>query len=388
MRAKEEIPLGLYLHVPFCSSTCDFCAFYQEKPSKKGRERYFQALEAELSSLSDPRLIRTVFVGGGTPGLLNVKEMKRLGGLVRKAGLASEYEWTVEIAPAEISFAKLESLAEMGVNRISLGVQTFDDSLMDALGRNHSPDKACRAYDMIREIGFDSVNLDLIFGIPGQSLAQWEDDLKKAVSLSPDHLSTYCLTFEEDTALFVKLSKGQVSRDPEREASFYERAWEFLPAQGFGQYEISNYSLPAKQCLHNLNTWRMHDWIGCGPSACSQFQGLRRRNFSNLEQWSSTWLEDRPMEYEECEALTSLDLARDAILFGLRMNEGICLAEIARSFGLETIKFEPVSVFLNRLEREGLGHWQTDWFSLTPKGRILADAIALEIPELAVSMAG
>ena len=388
MRAKEEIPLGLYLHVPFCSSTCDFCAFYQEKPSKKGREGYFQALEAELSSLSDPRLIRTVFVGGGTPGLLNVKEMKRLGGLVRKAGLASEYEWTVEIAPAEISFAKLESLAEMGVNRISLGVQTFDDSLMDALGRNHSPDKACRAYDMIREIGFDSVNLDLIFGIPGQSLAQWEDDLKKAVSLSPDHLSTYCLTFEEDTALFVKLSKGQVSRDPEREASFYERAWEFLPAQGFGQYEISNYSLPAKQCLHNLNTWRMHDWIGCGPSACSQFQGLRRRNFSNLEQWSSTWLEDRPMEYEECEALTSLDLARDAILFGLRMNEGICLTEIARSFGLETIEFQPVLAFLNRLEREGLGHWQTDWFSLTPKGRILADAIALEIPELAVSMAG
>ena len=388
MRAEEEIPLGLYLHVPFCSSTCDFCAFYQEKPSKKGREGYFQALEAELSSLSDPRLIRTVFVGGGTPGLLNVKEMKRLGGLVRKAGLASEYEWTVEIAPTEISFAKLESLAEMGVNRISLGVQTFDDSLMDALGRNHSPDKACRAYDMIREIGFDSVNLDLIFGIPGQSLAQWEDDLKKAVSLSPDHLSTYCLTFEEDTALFVKLSKGQVSRDPEREASFYERAWEFLPAQGFGQYEISNYSLPAKQCLHNLNTWRMHDWIGCGPSACSQFQGLRRRNFSNLEQWSSTWLEDRPMEYEECEALTSLDLARDAILFGLRMNEGICLAEIARSFGLEAIEFQPVSVFLNRLEREGLGHWQTDWFSLTPKGRIIADAITSEIPELDVSMAG
>ena len=388
MRAKEEIPLGLYLHVPFCSSTCDFCAFYQEKPSKKGREGYFQALEAELSSLSDPRLIRTVFVGGGTPGLLNVKEMKRLGGLVRKAGLASEYEWTVEIAPTEISFAKLESLAEMGVNRISLGVQTFDDSLMDALGRNHSPDKACRAYDMIREIGFDSVNLDLIFGIPGQSLAQWEDDLKKAVSLSPDHLSTYCLTFEEDTALFVKLSKGQVSRDPEREASFYERAWEFLPAQGFGQYEISNYSLPAKQCLHNLNTWRMHDWIGCGPSACSQFQGLRRRNFSNLEQWSSTWLEDRPMEYEECEALTSFDLARDAILFGLRMNEGICLSEIARSLGLETMEFEPVSVFLNRLEREGLGHWQTDWFSLTPKGRIIADAITSEIPELDVSMAG
>ena len=240
---------------------------------------------------------------------------------------------------------------------------------MDALGRNHSPDKAWRAYDMIREIGFDSVNLDLIFGIPGQSLAQWEDDLKKAVSLSPDHLSTYCLTFEEDTALFVKLSKGQVSRDPEREASFYERAWEFLPAQGFGQYEISNY-LPAKQCLHNLNTWRMHDWIGCGPSACSQFQGLRRRNFSNLEQWSSTWLEDRPMEYEECEALTSLDLARMRSS-SVCMNEGICLAEIARSFGLETIEFEPVAVFLNRLEREGLGHWQTDWFSLTSKGRIL-----------------
>jgi oxygen-independent coproporphyrinogen-3 oxidase len=259
---------------------------------------------------------------------------------------------------------------------------------MDALGRNHTPDKARKAYEMIRETGFESVNLDLIFGIPGQSLAQWEDDLKKAVSLIPDHLSTYCLTFEEDTALFVKLSNGQVSRDPEREATFYERAWEFLPEQGYGQYEISNYALPGKQCRHNLNVWRMHEWIGCGPSACTQFKGLRRRNFSNLEQWSATYLEDGPAEYEECEKLTSFDLARDAILFGLRMNQGISPAGIARSFGLEKHEVEPVLVFLERLAMEGMGTWRKDWFSLTSKGRILADAIALEMPELAFSVGG
>lgn len=388
MRPREEIPLGLYLHVPFCSSTCDFCAFYQEKPSKKGRETYFRALEEEISLISDPRTIRSVFIGGGTPGLLKVEEMKRLCSLVRQTGLASGCEWTVEIAPSEISHAKLECLAEMGVNRISLGVQTFDDSLMDALGRNHTPGKARKAYEMIRETGFESVNLDLIFGIPGQSLAQWEDDLKKAVSLIPDHLSTYCLTFEEDTALFVKLSNGQVSRDPEREATFYERAWEFLPEQGYGQYEISNYALPGKQCRHNLNVWRMHEWIGCGPSACTQFKGLRRRNFSNLEKWSATYLEDGPSEYEECENLTSFDLARDAILFGLRMNQGISPSGIARSFGLEKHEVEPVLVFLERLAMEGMGTWRKDWFSLTSKGRILADAIALEMPELAFSAGG
>ena len=178
---------------------------------------------------------------------------------------------------------------------------------MDALGETIPRQNRRRM--TIREIGFDSVNLDLIFGIPGQSLAQWEDDLKKAVSLSPDHLSTYCLTFEEDTALFVKLSKGQVSRDAEREASFYEREWEFLPAQGFGHYEISNYSLPAKQCLHNLNTWRMHDWISWSFGVLA---------ISRLE--TEEFFKPRTMEfhlvggpsdgYEECEALTSLDLAR------------------------------------------------------------------------------
>ncbi|MEC8778055.1 MAG: coproporphyrinogen III oxidase, partial [Verrucomicrobiota bacterium] len=188
--------------------------------------------------------------------------------------------------------------------------------------------------------------------------------------------------------LFVKLSNGQVSRDPEREATFYERAWEFLPEQGYGQYEISNYALPGKQCRHNLNVWRMHEWIGCGPSACTQFKGLRRRNFSNLEQWSATYLEDGPSEYEECENLTSFDLARDAILFGLRMNQGISPTGIARSFGLEKREVEPVLVFLERLAMEGMGTWRKDWFSLTSKGRILADAIALEMPELAFSVGG
>ena len=134
-----------------------------------------------------------------------------------------------------------------------------------------------KSFSMIRETGFNSTNLDLIFGIPGQTLSLWEKDLIQAVEMAPDHLSTYCLTFEEDTALFVKLSQGKVSIDPEKEASFYERTWELLPKHGYAQYEISNFAQKGHLCRHNLNTWAMDEWIGYGPSAATQFQGIRRK---------------------------------------------------------------------------------------------------------------
>ena len=382
MQDSNNIELGLYVHVPFCSTTCDFCAFYQEKPSKKGFEEYFLALEKDFHAHLTDREFSTVFIGGGTPGILSEEQINKLCGLISSNKIKDDCEWTVEVAPNEINHKKLDAFLNGGVNRLSLGVQTLDPVFMKELGRKHDVERAVEAYGEVREAGFDNVNIDLLFGAPGQSLDHWKDDLRKAVDLAPDHLSTYCLTFEEDTALFAKLAKGQIKLDPDREALFYEWAWEYLPDQGYNQYEVSNYAKPGFECRHNLNTWKMNEWIGYGPSASSQFSQVRRKNFSNIEQWAKPLLLSNEQQYEEYTKLSRLEIARDAILFGLRMNQGINLSDISAKFELSINSFDPVVKFLKLLESEGLGVSEKEYYFLTREGRIRCDAIASEIPEL------
>jgi oxygen-independent coproporphyrinogen-3 oxidase len=382
---RKYLALGLYVHVPFCSTTCDFCAFYQEKPSKKGMDAYFAGLRYEICRFPPDRPLSTVFFGGGTPGLLQPDQLDQLCGLVNTLELESGAEWSIELAPSEITPEKLQVLQRHGVNRISMGVQTFDPRFMDALGRKHPVEKTLSAYDMIREAGFSSVNLDLLFGAPGQTLADWESDLAQAVDLQPDHLSTYCLTFEGDTAMYVRLAEGKVKIDPEREAEFYEFAWGYLPAHGYDQYEVSNYAKPGHACRHNLNTWAMNEWIGYGPSACSQYQGVRRKNIANLEEWAAGLQPGGTPKFMEQEKLRPIDFARDAVLFGLRMNQGIDLGKIAQQFDLGMSVFSESAHFLERLCKEGLAEKQSpDAFRLTKQGRILCDAIACDLPELTV----
>ena len=382
-KQESNVPaLGLYAHVPFCSTTCDFCAFYQERPSKKGIEEFFLGLEGEFERFPGGRDFSTVFIGGGTPGLLSAAQLDHLCGLVRQTGLSKDCEWTVEVAPSEISQEKLVALANGGVNRISLGVQTFDPQMMEALGRKHEVKKIFSAYSMIREMEAFRVNLDLIFGAPGQTLEMWETDLNRAVELQPDHLSTYCLTFEEDTAMYVRLSEGKVDLDVDREAEFYEKAWSLLPSLGYPQYEVSNFSKPGKSCLHNVNTWRMNEWIGYGPYASTQYLGVRRKNSANLEKWATGMAQGNSPAYDEYSAVGNRDLVWDAILFGLRMNEGVNLYDLAVRFDLPPGCFESVRSFFGKLQVEGLMQ-EVDGFSiLTQDGRMRCDAIASEIPEV------
>ena len=382
MQDSNSKELGLYVHVPFCSTTCDFCAFYQERPSKKGFEQYFLALEKDFLAHLPEENFSTVFIGGGTPGLLSALQIKELGKLIKQFGVLPNCEWTVEVAPNEISREKMEAFLEAGINRLSLGVQTLDPVFMKELGRDHNVPRALEAYELVRNAGFKSINLDLLFGAPGQKLSDWQDDLRKIVELDPDHLSTYCLTFEEDTALYAKLAKGAISIDPEREAEFYEWAWDYLPRQGFGQYEVSNYAKPGMECRHNVNTWEMNDWIGYGPSASSQINGVRRKNFSNIEQWAQALLSEQPLTYEELTELDNQELARDAILFGLRMNKGVKVNRITERFVIDPSAFSGIINFLNALVSEGLAEKEGGNYRLTKEGRIRCDAIGSELPEL------
>jgi len=333
--------------------------------------------------ITPPRSVETIFIGGGTPGVLSPDELCELCEIVGENSGDEVKEWSVELAPNEVTTKKLGALKAGGVTRVSLGVQTFDAELLGEMGRRHPPEKALSAYDLIRDMGFESVNLDLIFGAPGQTIEQWEGDLSRAVDLSPDHISTYCLTFEEDTALYARLAKGELSIDPDREAAFYELAWEYLPNRGYGQYEVSNFARIGMESVHNLNTWRMNEWLGYGPSAASQFGGKRYSNVSNLEAWGRSLEENNASPLEDLEVLSDGNLAYDSVLFGLRLNAGFDFAEIGRRFSVPSSAFDPLRLFFERFEDEGLVYRERDHYRLLAAGRILADAIASELPELA-----
>jgi oxygen-independent coproporphyrinogen-3 oxidase len=376
MSAPVQSATALYLHVPFCASSCDFCSFYQEQPKRGEIDRYLAAIEREME-LHPPGRVETAFWGGGTPGLLPADDLRRLGHAMTKAA-GRPGEWTVELAPSSVRADKLAALKEIGVTRVSMGVQSFDDATLDALGRRHSPKQIMEAWELIEAAGFASRNLDLIFAIPGQDEKRWTDDLARAMSLNPDHLSTYCLTFEEDTAMFVKLSQGKVKIDRELEAFLYRRTWETLEAGGYAQYETSNFARPGHACRHNLITWEMGSWIGYGPSSSSQWGHVRWTNPANLDQWIKGIEAGQPVR-EQAKALSARDLLCDALVFGLRLNEGVDPFALAERF--ETPLPQGVRDLFADLVEENLMELAGTRFRLNDEGRLRADAVGVAVLE-------
>jgi oxygen-independent coproporphyrinogen III oxidase len=373
---QGEPVLGLYVHVPFCASTCDFCAFYQKVPTATDVRGFLQGVETEASLVKSPRRVQTVFWGGGTPGLLSPRDLASLGAFTRAQCGGAPVEWTIELAPASVTEARLAALREAGVTRISMGVQSFQPTLLDALGRQHTRDQIFRAYERVRAAGFQSVNIDLMFALPGQTAEEWAADVRQAVALAPDHLSTYCLTFEEDTKLWVKLSQGRVKLDVELEARLYEATWAQLAAAGYAQYEVSNFARPGHQCLHNVNTWRMNEWVGLGPSAASQQGGWRGANISDLDGWL-TRLARGERVTEDRVALTPALLAEDALIFGLRMNAGVDLA--VWQAAAPGAPWAVIADTLAALADNALLVRTGDIVRLTDRGRLLADSVGAEI---------
>ncbi|MGH7996434.1 MAG: radical SAM family heme chaperone HemW [Opitutaceae bacterium] len=376
-KAGNGADLGLYVHVPFCASTCDFCAFYQVRPTASAVRCFIEGVEAEAAGIDWPRPPDTVFWGGGTPGLLGPEDLERLAGIVHALAGNRVSEWTVELAPASVTPDRLAALRDAGVTRLSLGVQSFRPALLEALGRAHTVAQIHRAYERIRSTGWNNVNLDLMFALPGQSEADWEADVREAVRLAPEHLSTYCLTFEEDTALWVKLAQGRVRLDPEREAAMYERTWARLGEAGYAQYEISNFARPGRACRHNLNTWAMGEWVGLGPSAASQFRGRRGRNIADLERWRAGLAQGRRAE-EDARELSPELLAEDALIFGLRTNAGVDLEPWR--IQAPRAPWPDWDSRLDRLAEEGLVRREdAGRVRLTDRGRLVADAVAAEL---------
>lgn len=382
-KATTTGKIGLYLHIPFCASTCDFCAFYQEAPERKRVEAFVRALVEEMRRAEVEEPIDTVFFGGGTPGILTEGDFEHIF-----AGLHRHFEFqpreiTVELAPSTVRGKRPQVLQELGVTRVSLGVQSFNDTTLEKLGRRQDAKRARQAYETLRLAGFSSINIDLIFAYPGQTAEAWAADLQRAVALGPEHISTYCLTFEEDTQLWLQLREGQLRRGPEEEAARYEETWAYLPAQGYAQYEISNFARPGHNCRHNENTWRMGHWLGLGPSAASQYRGWRWANPANTEQWQQQISQGAhltpPIIDPSARPLTPALLAEDAVLFGLRMNAGVDLTDLAQRWpeaGATLIALEAqLAEFAAAGWLEGAGRH----YRLNDAGRLRVDALAAEL---------
>jgi len=372
-------PAGAYLHVPFCFHKCHYCDFYSfvDAQDRQGAFAARLAREIEVHASLWRRPARTLFVGGGTPTLLEAGPWRTiLEAVDRFLPRAADAEWTVEANPETVTDELLETLAAGGVNRISIGCQSFDPRHLRTLERHHDPASVERAVACVRRAGIARVSLDLIFGIPGQTLGDWERDLDRAIELDPGHLSCYGLMYEPNTALTERVRQGLVEPiDPDLEAAMYERLLDRLADAGFEQYEISNWARPGEACRHNLLYWRDEEWLAFGPSASGHAGGWRWKNVPRL----SSWLEHGPWSpIVDVEGRDDEMRAAEGFMLGLRLTEGIADTEVERLLALGdggTRRRDALAAAEDdgRLERAG------GRLRFTRRGRLLADTLLREL---------
>ena len=307
----------------------------------------------------------TIFFGGGTPTALTTSQLDfLLRGFGERLDLSGLEEWTVEANPGSVSLRKAALMRALGVTRISLGVQSWDDGLLTLLGREHNAAQAEASFHVMRAAGFPSVSIDLMFGLPGQSVAQWEATLERTVSLEPDHVSAYCLTYEEDTEFFLRHARGEYRQDESSDASFFEAANRILERAGYQQYEISNYARAGHESVHNRGYWRGNDYIGIGPSAFSTVGEQRWQNVCDYRAYADRVL-GGVSAVDSTEALTHEMKRAEQIALLLRTRYGVPLAWLDR-WPAERQEFIDL----------GLMEQRDDAFVLTTKGRLLADSVA------------
>jgi oxygen-independent coproporphyrinogen-3 oxidase len=316
-------PRAAYVHVPFCAHHCGYCDFTVATGHDHLIDLYVEALTAELASLGEPQPAQTVFMGGGTPTHLNARQLERLLAAIRRwLSLGVDHEFSVEANPGSLDTDKVQVLAEYGVNRISLGAQSFQPHLLRTLERNHDPADVARAIALVRD-RMARVSLDLIFGVPGQTMAEWDADLRQALALEPDHLSTYGLTFEKGTRLWKQRQRGEVqSLAEEAELALYQHTMDVLTGAGFEHYEISSFARPGGRCRHNQVYWANHAYFGFGVGAARYVRGCREVNTRDLQGYLRRALADEPAAFQS-ETLAPEERARETIGLNLRRAEGI-----------------------------------------------------------------
>ena len=372
---------SLYIHIPFCKSKCNYCDFNSFAGKEGLIPEYIGALKRELDFYSlvlEIPYVSTIYFGGGTPSMLEPEHLKDIQEWVTlKFALPKEREVTLEANPDSINFRKLLEAKNSGVNRLSIGAQSFNDEILKTLGRAHSSTHIQYAFNTARMAGFDNIGLDLIFALPGQTLPDWKDSLKKAVSLDPEHISTYNLVIENGTP-FHKNKNSLNLPDIDLEYEMFHEAINFLTDRGFEHYEISNFAKPGKRSKGNETYWRNEEYIGAGAGATSYIGGNRYTNPAGLVEYIKSWRNGVPQVIEDGlfggKTDTNLEI-RETIFLGLRLIEGIDMRALDQRFGIDVHK-----KYENEIEdliENSLLEIKGTNLKLTKKGLFLADEVFL-----------
>ncbi len=370
-------PLSAYLHIPFCTHRCGYCNFtlVSGRPDLVGP--FLDAIERELSQLETPRPVRTLFFGGGTPTYLSADALTRFLSIVRQwHPLEAGGEWSVEANPLDVTPTLIAQLAAAGVTRISLGAQSFSPRKLKLLERDHSAEVISGAVSSIRTAGLQ-VALDLIFGVPDESLEEWQTDLDLAIALAPDHVSTYGLTWEQGTSYWTRREHGELTPvDEETERAMYLTAIETLMGAGFEHYEVSNFARPGFRCRHNEAYWLGEEYYAAGPGAARYIDGERSVNHRSTTTWLQR-IERGESPIAERETLNQEERARELLVFGLRRLEGVSAKWFLAKSGME------LRPLLGERGQQLLEHeflcWNEDRLRLTQAGLLIADAICTEL---------
>jgi putative oxygen-independent coproporphyrinogen III oxidase len=367
MSATREPIRHLYVHIPFCARICPYCAFYKDLLDRSQTWRFCDAIvrEVEEKATAFVSAPTTIYLGGGTPTALSISQLEfLLGGFHERLDLSGLEEWTIEANPGSVSARKAALLCKLGVNRVSLGVQSWDNTLLKIVGREHNAEQAAQSFHILRAAGCSNINVDLMFGLPGQTVWQWQETLEKTILLRPEHISAYCLTYEEDTEFFLRQSRGELEANPDNDADFFEVGMSILEEAGYEHYEISNYARAGFTSVHNRAYWSGKDYIGVGPSAFSTVGMRRWQNLADYRGYSDRILLGQS-PIAATENLTTEIKRAEKIALSLRTRDGISALELQR-FARETAEFTMLGLL-----QESNGR-----FRLTQKGKSLADSVA------------
>ena len=327
---------GVYVHIPFCASRCSYCDFFSTLQLEQTGADYVEAVIAEALLRREElhgETVRTLYLGGGTPSQLPLPLLSRLiAGLGECFDLSGVEEFTVEANPDDVTAAWCEALPPLGVNRVSMGVQTFEDDILRLIGRRHTSSQVVDAVARLRDTGIDNISIDLIYGLPGQTIASWTDSVERALALTPQHISAYGLTYEEGTRLWRQRERGEVTEVPEEQClEMYRILVQSLQRAGYEHYEISNFALPGYHSRHNSSYWNDTPYLGLGAGAHSYDGEVRRSNPANLQEYIDKVMAGKPaFEQEE---LTRWERYDERVMLGLRTSQGVDAGRLRHDFG-------------------------------------------------------
>lgn len=374
--------LSIYIHIPFCYSKCYYCDFNSTTRSTNV-DKYIKYLKKEIDLYSHTLKkykLKTIFFGGGTPSFIEERYIAEvLEYIYKKIDTSELVEVTIEANPKTLNLEKLDTYKRAGINRISLGVQTLDDELLKTIGRSHTSEDFYETYQMVRKNGFENINVDIMFNLPGQKISDLETSLEKVSDLKVEHISLYSLGIEEGTRFYQMEERGELDLSSEEvEREMYHRSIEYLKTRGYGQYEISNFSKKGQECLHNLSYWKLKPYVGLGLSAHSNIDSKRYGNVSGFDEYFKLIEEAKlPIDEETEEFIDEETEIAEYIMLVLRLNEGIDKIEFKKRYKIDVS--EAFKGKLEKFKNEGLIYEDQTSLKLTDKGLDVCNIIFVEI---------